>query len=137
VSYEALRARLRQALADALPVDVHGHRLVDGAVSAVLEVLYPDPIEPKLSPDTQAAYDIPVLNSCPGDRWPCGCSTLECRLQWAEFSTGAVDPTITSRVTCLTHSLHGSSLPSVVGDGGRRQAQALYQLGVAHQQDCH
>lgn len=95
---------------------------------------------PALPPKPEA------LQSVSG-RWTCGCRSDDCRLKWEIFTSdgrafAVLDcldtPVLFRRVSCLTHKIHGDSLPTgdAFSDGGRSEAQAMLNLDIAHQEQC-
>lgn len=66
--------------------------------------------------------------------WGCRCPTDQCNLLEDTFRDAGVDPQTTIRVTCITHSLRGMSMPG--RDHGRARAQAMHALDLQHQEQC-
>lgn len=138
--YEAKRAAVAEAVRRALPVDrddntvylgskdgvpLWGHpsNVIEAIVAEVMQALHPAPPE-----------GVAELRG----RWGCGCDMSLCRLRWDRFSDAGVDPVASYRVVCITHSLVGKSMPFRVADnqGARAEAQALFELNRAHEEQC-
>lgn len=146
-NYEALRARVKQAVLDSMPVSPDDGTVVvrfdeegvptwgrpsapaDEITTAVMAELFPAPVSVPVG--EQIDDRVPA-------KWGCGCSTDQCRLRWDVFSDASTDPVQSMRVTCISHGLVGNSRAFKKADnqGMRQRAQALIELSGAHERLC-
>lgn len=154
MNYEQIRAQVRQAVAEGLPIshddgcvvvcfDVEGIPIwgaptgvIEAIVTNVMQVLYPAPVS--------LAGDIPEpTEEVGGDpritgRWSCRCDSSQCKIVWTVRRDASADPSQVIRATCHTHGLYGDSESARTADNPalRQQAQALYKLDLLHAEQC-
>ena len=149
MNYEAIRAVVRQAIERTLPIDreedgtavigfdkngpIWGSPsvVVEAITTGVMQALYP------------ASVTLPDGEQLEGDprttgRWTCGCDSSKCDIRWTVGRDASADPSQVVRATCHSHGIYGDSESARVADNPamRQQAQALFKLDLAHQEQC-